>query len=87
MVSAVYGSEEFRASWLRTFEDGKLKVSEGNLLPFNTVSGEFDDQVYIDAPTMADDVGFAPRLFVAGDVRANENVLLTAYHYAFCKRT
>ena len=41
--------------------------------------------VHIDAPNMADDVGFAPRLFVAGDVRANENVLLTAYHTLFVR--
>ncbi len=83
--SAVYGSDLFRATWLRTLQDGKLKTSEGNLLPFNTVSGEFDDQVYIDAPSMADDVGFAEKLFVAGDVRGNENVLLTAYHTLFVR--
>ena len=84
-ASAVYGSDAFRASWLRTFEDGKLKTSSGDLLPFNTESGEFNDPVYIDAPHMADDVGFAPRLFVAGDVRANENVLLTSYHTLFVR--
>lgn len=84
-ASCVYGSDAFRASWLRTFQNGKLKVSEGDLLPFNTESGEFNDPVYIDAPHMADDVGFASRLFVAGDVRANENVLLTAYHTLFVR--
>ncbi len=83
--SAVYGSDLFRATWLRTLQDGKMKTSEGNLLPFNTDSGEFDDQVYIDAPSMADDVGFAEKLFVAGDVRGNENVLLTAYHTLFVR--
>ncbi len=84
-ASAVYGSDAFRASWLRSFEGGKLKTSEGNLLPYNTENGEFNDPVYIDAPNMADDVGFASRLFVAGDVRANENVLLTAYHTIFVR--
>ncbi|MFK7978886.1 MAG: peroxidase family protein [Saprospiraceae bacterium] len=84
-ASCVYGSDAFRANWLRTFEDGKLKVSEGNLLPFNTESGEFNNPVYVDAPNMADDVGRATRLFVAGDVRANENVLLTAYHTLFVR--
>jgi len=84
-ASCVYGSDAFRATWLRTLEDGKMKVSEGNLLPFNTESGEFNDDPYIDAPSMADDVGFAEKLFVAGDVRANENVLLTAYHTLFVR--
>ena len=81
--SCVYGSDAFRANWLRTMQGGKLKVSSGNLLPYNTISGEFGDQVDIDAPHMADDVGFAQRLFVAGDVRANENALLTAFHTIF----
>ena len=31
--SGVYGSDEERADWLRTFSDGKLKTSAGNLLP------------------------------------------------------
>ncbi len=81
--SSVYGSDAFRANWLRTMQGGKLKVSTGNLLPYNTISGEFDDDVDIDAPFMADDVGFAQRLFIAGDIRANENALLTSFHTIF----
>lgn len=83
--SAIYGSDNYRASWLRTFQDGRLKTSAGNLLPFNTKNGEFNGEEDIDAPHMADDVGFAPKLFVAGDVRANENVLLTSYHTLFVR--
>ncbi len=83
--SAVYGSDAYRANWLRTFVGGKLKTSSGNLLPYNTISGELGDEVHIDAPEMADDVGFANRLFVAGDVRANENVLLTSFHTLFVR--
>ena len=83
--SAVYGSDAFRASWLRTFQDGKLKTSAGNLLPYNTLTGEFDGAVDVDAPHMADDVEIASRLFVAGDVRANENVLLISYHTVFVR--
>ncbi|MEM6320494.1 MAG: peroxidase family protein [Bacteroidota bacterium] len=83
--SAVYGSDAFRATWLRSLEEGKMKVSAGNLLPFNTDSGEFDDQVYIDAPHMGDDVGLAEKLFVAGDPRANENVILASYHTLFVR--
>ena len=81
--SAVYGSDDERAEWLRSFEGGKLKVSSGNLLPYNTIDGEFDSEVDPDAPFMGDDVGFATRLFVAGDVRANENPLLLALHTLF----
>jgi len=83
--SGIYGSDAYRANWLRSFQDGKMKVSSGNLLPYNTINGEFDGAIDIDAPFMADDVGFAPRLFVAGDIRANENVLLISYHTAFVR--
>lgn len=83
--SAVYGSDEHRANWLRTFSGGKLKTSNGNLLPFNTLTGELEDAVDDDAPGMADDVGIADRLFVAGDVRANENPLLASFHTLFVR--
>lgn len=39
--SAVYGSDEYRASWLRTFAGGHLKVSAGNLMPFNTRNSQY----------------------------------------------
>lgn len=83
--SAVYGSDEERANWLRSFVDGKMKVSSGNLLPYNTTDGEFSSEVDPDAPHMADDVGMASRLFVAGDVRANENPLLLSFHTLFVR--
>lgn len=83
--SAVYGSDETRAIWLRTLEGGKLKVSEGNLLPYNTFTGEVDSEVDHDAPEMDDPVGLSDKLFVAGDVRANENPLLAALHTLFVR--
>ncbi len=83
--SGIYGSDAYRANWLRSFREGKMKVSTGNLLPYNTLNGEFDGEVDIDAPFMADDVGFASRLFVGGDIRANENVLLLSYHTVFVR--
>lgn len=83
--SAVYGSEEEQAAWLRSFEDGKLKVSAGNLLPFNTETGLLEDPVDHDAPEMEDGVGLSEKLFVAGDVRANENVLLLSFHTLFVR--
>lgn len=73
--SNIYGSDDHRASFLRTFDDGKLKVSAGNLLPFNDGSIENDD------PRGGDPT----RLFVAGDVRANENSVLVSMHTLFVR--
>ncbi|MEM1122227.1 MAG: peroxidase family protein [Bacteroidota bacterium] len=83
--SAVYGSDAFRATWLRSLQDGKLKVSSGNLLPFDTQTGELNAPADPDAPHMGDDVGLSERLFVAGDPRANENVILASYHTLFVR--
>lgn len=84
--SAVYGSSDEHAAWLRTFQGGKLKVSTGNLLPFNTTTGEFDAPVDPDAPHMEDALGSNDKLFVAGDVRVNENPLLASYHTLFVRQ-
>ena len=84
-ASAVYGSDEARAKWLRTFRGGMLKTSRGNLLPWNTIDGDFNSPVDPDAPFMGDDVGQSAKLFVAGDVRANENPLLLSLHLLFVR--
>lgn len=81
--SAVYGSDQDRADWLRSFTDGKLKTSTGDLLPFNTLNGELEGIIDENAPHMANPIANNKRWFVAGDVRANENVLLTAIHTLF----
>lgn len=83
--SAVYGSDMMRANWLRSFKNGKLKVSEGNLLPYNTLSGAFDSPIDPTAPEMGNDTGEESKLFVAGDVRANENPLLASVHTLFVR--
>ena len=83
--SAVYGSDEERATWLRSFEGGKLKTSAGDMLPYNTNTGELDGEVDEHAPEMDDAVGLAEKLFVAGDVRANENPLLLSFHLLFVR--
>ena len=75
-ASNVYGSDIDRATWIRTFSDGKMKISNYNLLPWNTVTGNINDEIDFNAPFMADDTRSLTKYFVAGDIRANENPLL-----------
>lgn len=73
-ASNVYGSEEERAHELRTLDGtGRLKMSAGGMMMFN-VNG-------LDNAPTADD----PTLFLGGDVRANEQVGLTAMHTLFVR--
>ena len=66
--SNVYGSDSIRANALRAHDStGRLATSEGNLLPFNTNG-------------LPNAGGTGDDLFLAGDVRANEQVYLTAMH-------
>ena len=85
-ASNVYGSDEDRATWLRTFRNGKLKTSTGDLLPFNTIDGEYDSAIDSDAPSMAGDGGGTVKTFVAGDVRAAEQPGLTSLHTLFVRQ-
>src|SRR5262249_26820593 len=73
--SQVYGSDGVRASDLRTHVGGKLLTSAGNLLPFNTFGLPNQNQ----GPFPND------QLFVAGDVRSNENIQLTAIQTLFMR--
>lgn len=84
-ASNVYGADENRATWLRTFSGGKLKTSSGNLLPWNTVTGEEAAAIDPTAPEMAMPLPNVPKFFVAGDVRANENPFLVAMHTLFVR--
>jgi len=72
-ASNVYGSDRERAAALRTVDGtGRLKTSRGNLLPFN-VDG------------LPNGGGPDPSLFLAGDVRANEQAGLTCMHTLFVR--
>ncbi|MEM8866361.1 MAG: peroxidase family protein [Planctomycetota bacterium] len=75
-ASSVYGSDMGRALSLRTNGGlgAKLIVGPNNLLPENTFGAANDN-----GP------GFVPatEMFVAGDVRANENVVLMSLHTVF----
>ncbi|HMQ06477.1 MAG TPA: peroxidase family protein [Saprospiraceae bacterium] len=82
--SAIYGYDEERAQWLRG-ERGKLRVSEGNFLPWNTTTGEFNSPLDPSAPYMADATSSLRKMFVTGDERANETPLLLSLHTIFVR--
>lgn len=74
-ASMVYGSDEARALALREMRGGRLKTSAGDLLPYNTLG-------------LPNGTGGAPdptQFFVAGDIRVNEQVGLTAIHTLFVR--
>jgi len=83
--STIYGSDTKRATWLRLGSGGFLKTSEGNLLPWNTMDGNFNSDIDVNAPQMVDETNQLLRYFVAGDVRANENPLLIGMHTLFVR--
>jgi len=83
--SNVYGSDSKRATWLRTMKNGKMKTSAGNLLPYNTRSGELSGAIDLNAPEMANDSDHHVKTFVAGDDRAAENPVLTSLHTLFVR--
>jgi peroxidase len=72
-ASNVYGSDAIRADALRLLDgSGKLETSAGDLPPFN-------DEGLPNAG------GFSQLLFLAGDIRANEQLALTSMHTLFIR--
>ena len=74
--SQVYGSDATRAAALREFAGGRLRTSTGGLLPFNAagLANANDAHVVPDS-----------QLFLAGDVRANENPELLSLQTLFVR--
>ena len=65
--SVIYGSDAEREEALRSFTGGRLATSDGDLLPYNEHGLENAG-------------GTSADLFLAGDIRANENVALASMH-------
>jgi|GEM_PF-4203504 len=90
-ASNVYGSSIERATWLRTHQRGKLKVSNsafGDMLPWNTIDGQKSSALDPTAPRMDGDrnnLGVAIKTYVAGDIRAAEQPTLTSMHTLFVR--
>ncbi|HEY7310677.1 MAG TPA: peroxidase family protein [Gemmataceae bacterium] len=85
-LSNVYGSTQVVADALRTGQGGLLKTSDnGLLLPLDNNTYFTDAQIA--ALNMANDSQLVPesQLFAAGDVRANENMELTALQTLFVR--
>jgi peroxidase len=70
-AALVYGIDFSRAGALRTFVNGAMKTSEGNLLPLNTFG----------LPNRVPGANF----FLAGDDRANTSFALCALHTLFVR--
>lgn len=80
--SMIYGSDAVTAKALRTMTGGRLKTSTGNMLPVNNAA-TFPTGTLTMAnanPAFSSD-----QLYAAGDVRANENIELTAMHTVFVR--
>jgi hypothetical protein len=80
-ASNVYGVTSARLDWLR--EGSKLLLSPSNYLPRVTARGNAAAAPAMDL--MGALAGTPTRAVVAGDVRANENVALTAIHTLFAR--
>jgi peroxidase len=84
-ASNIYGTSKSRNDRLRTFKDGKLKISEEKFLPWNTISGEFNDKVDNSLGEIIDETHSNEKLFFAGDERINDNPLLISLHTVFVR--
>lgn len=78
--SNIYGSDDQRIAWLRSGVGGKLKVTHtpvGDLAPFNDGT-----QGNAGSPERPD---LSTTLFVAGDIRINEQPTLACMHILFIR--
>lgn len=83
--SMIYGADQTTVEWLRTHEGGRLKVSSGNLMPFPTPSGEFNDLRDFGAPVMVDMMGSERYMFASANPMVNYNPYLMAMQTLFIR--
>lgn len=84
-LSQVYGSTQVVSDALRTFNDGLLQTSPGNMLPYN--NSDYFTPSQLKALDMANDAHLVAdtALFATGDRRGNETVELTALQTLFMR--
>lgn len=79
-LGQLYGVDYLRARALRSFSGGKLKVSAGNLPPYNKINGPGALRAKVDNAPDAED-----KFFAVGDLRGNEQPLLLALHIVWIR--
>jgi hypothetical protein len=88
-LSNVYGSDAATADALRSHAGGRLKTSPGDLLPYLSTDYFTPEQLAAinEAEGGMQNFGGLPNssLFAAGDIRANENIELTAVQTLFMR--
>ena len=84
-ASNIYGTDSTESASLRAFVDGKLKISENNLLPWNTFSGELNDQVNGALKINKSDLTDNGKYFYAADDDINNNPQIIALQTIFIR--
>lgn len=80
--SQIYGSSKERSDWLRSHRNGEMKISSGKFLPFGLENASSPSMAgLIENPNLSS----LADLYVAGDIRANENLALLAMHTIFVR--